>query len=403
MLSAPPHPRRQRNDAPMMDANLRHLRIFLAVVADGSITRAADACNVSQPAATQAIAKLEIEAGSALFTRTAHGLFPTDAGKVLRNRTSRAFERLDTQLAEIAPRLILTATRAQLQALIAAVEAQNFSLAARRLGVSQPTIHRAITQLESEAGRALFQRSPFGIVPTRACGNLARVAQLAFVELEQARAELGDLSGREVGKIVIGAMPLSRSHVLPKAIVSFRKVRPNIVIKVLEGSYSELLNGLRRGEIDFLIGALRHPPPIEDVVQEKLFDDSLVVLTGHNHPLLGQPIPHAQELATWPWLVPREGTPTRTQFESVFRDVGADPPSGLIETGSVILMREMVQDDQHLACVSQAQAKGEIEKGMVAVLKTDFTNSHRPIGLTWRAGWEPTQAQAQMLSAIRSL
>ncbi|OOY24756.1 LysR family transcriptional regulator [Thioclava sediminum] len=386
----------------MIDANLRHLRVFLAVAEGGSITRAAELCHVSQPAVTQAIAKLEAEAGTALFTRTTHGLFATEAGEVLRHRTSRALDALDTQLTEFAPRLKLTATRAQLQALIAAAEAQNFSLAARRLGVSQPTVHRAITQLEKEAGRALFQRSPFGIVPTRGCANLARIARLAFVELEQARAELGDLSGREVGQIVIGAMPLSRSHVLPKAIVAFRKMRPNMAVKVLEGSYDELLGGLRRGEIDFLIGALRDPAPIGDVVQEKLFDDTLVVLAGRDHPLLGQPLPAADELANWPWLVTREGTPTRAQFEAFFSDAGVNLPRGLIETGSVILMREMVQDGRHLACVSRAQAEGEIERGLVEVLTDNFSGTRRPIGLTLRDGWEPTPAQAQMLMAVRS-
>ncbi|MEO1952481.1 LysR substrate-binding domain-containing protein, partial [Thioclava sp.] len=193
-----------------------------------------------------------------------------------------------------------------------------------------------------------------------------------------------------------------RSHVLPKAIVAFRKTRPNMAVKVLEGSYDELLGGLRRGEIDFLIGALRDPAPIGDIVQKKLFDDTLVVLAGRDHPLLGQPLPSADELANWPWLVTREGTPTRAQFEAVFADAGASLPHGLIETGSVILMREMVQDGRHLACVSRAQAEGEIERGLVEVLTDNFSGTRRPIGLTLRDGWEPTPAQAQMLMAVRS-
>lgn len=386
----------------MIDANLRHLRVFLAVTEAGSITRAAEACNVSQPAVTQAIAKLEAEAGMTLFTRTSHGLFPTRAGEVLRNRTSRALARLDAQLKEVAPRLVLTTTRAQLQALIAAAEAQNFSLAARRLKLAQPTVHRAITHLETEAGRALFQRSPFGIVPTKPCTNLARVARLAFVELEQARAELGDLGGREVGQIVIGALPLARSHILPRAIVAFRKRRPKLAVKIDEGSYDQLLDGVRRGRIDFLIGALRDPPPIDDVVQEKLFDDTLVLLAGPDHPLHGQPLPSPVDLAKWPWLVTREGTPTRGLFERVFTQAGVALPNGLIETGSVILMREMVQDNHHIACVSRAQAEGEIGRGLVNILAEDFGGARRPIGLTLREGWEPTPAQAQMLAAVRS-
>lgn len=387
----------------MIGSNLRHLRVFLAVAKTGSITRAAEMSFVSQPAVTQAISKLETEAGEPLFHRTPQGFFPTRAGEILAQRTTRAMSILDAALTEIAPRLRLTATRPQLQALVAAVEAQNFSLAARRLEISQPTVHRAITQLEREAGRILFQRSLHGIVPVKACVTLARHARLAFAELEQAVAELGELSGREVGEIVIGAMPLSRSYVLPKALAAFRQDRPRMAVRVLDGPYDELLAGLRRGEIDILIGALRDPLPIDDVVQERLFDDTLAILAGPGHPLLDRPAPAPADLAQWPWLVARRGTPTRRQFDLLFTAAGVSPPHSIIETGSVILMREMVQDGRHLACVSRLQAEREIERGLVQVLPVDLAASARPIGLTMREGWTPTPAQGALLEKIRAV
>lgn len=59
----------------MIGSNLRHLRVFLAVAKTGSITRAAEMSFVSQPAVTQAISKLETEAGEPLFHRTPQGSF----------------------------------------------------------------------------------------------------------------------------------------------------------------------------------------------------------------------------------------------------------------------------------------------------------------------------------------
>jgi LysR family transcriptional regulator of gallate degradation len=131
-----------------MPHNLRHLRVFLAVVDTGSVTRAADACHVSQPAVTQALNKIERTAGVSLFTRTPHGMFVNKTGERLATRVRRAFNYLDPALTELAPRLRITATTAQLQALIAVREAENFTLAARRMGIAQPTVHRAVTQLE---------------------------------------------------------------------------------------------------------------------------------------------------------------------------------------------------------------------------------------------------------------
>ncbi|WP_339109882.1 LysR family transcriptional regulator [Thioclava sp. GXIMD4216] len=384
----------------MLGSNLRHLRVFHAVAETGSVTRAAELCLVSQPAVTQAIAKLEAEAELPLFRRTSQGFFLTEAGALLARRGKRALDMLDGALNEIAPRLPLTATRAQLLALIATSEAQNFSLAARQLGIAQPTVHRAVTQLEREAGKALFQRSAFGIVPTRACAMLARIARLSFAELDQAVSELGDLVGREVGEITIGAMPLARSHPMPKVLARFREKRPNLRIRIIEGTYDELLGQLRRGDLDFLIGALRSPAPIEDVVQERVFDDDLVLLAGHHHPLLQRPL-SLEVLRQQHWLVTRTGTPTRTQFDAMFHAAGLALPDSIIETGSVILMREMMEISEVLSCVSHLQARADIDRKLVAVLPFAVPHSTRAIGLTYRRDWMPTPAQSLIMEEIR--
>ena len=196
-------------------------------------------------------------------------------------------------------------------------------------------------------------------------------------------------------------MPLSRSYLLPKALTAFRAARPGVAVRVLEGTYDAMLGDLRRGEVDFLIGALRDPAPVADIVQERLFDDDLVLLAGPGHPAMGRELTPAQ-LARWPWLVPRAGTPTRVQFDAMFAAAGVEPPRSVIETGSILLMREMLRDATHLACVSRAQSGGEIGRGLVQVLDHRVPGGGRPIGLTSRTGWQPTPAQAAMLAAVRA-
>jgi LysR family transcriptional regulator, regulator for genes of the gallate degradation pathway len=196
-------------------------------------------------------------------------------------------------------------------------------------------------------------------------------------------------------------MPLSRSHVLPHALSAFRRLRPTQAIQVIDGLYDDLLGGLRRGEIDFLIGALRYPLPIEDIEQEALFEDTLVLLAGAHHPLLQNAAMSVATLRSYPWLVARSGTPTRTQFDLLFQREGLPPPDSIIETGSVILMREMLAESDHLACISRLQAVKEIARQLVAVLPFGMAQSGRPIGLTFRKGWMPTPAQRLLLNEIR--
>lgn len=382
-----------------MKASLRHLRLLVAVAEHGSITRAAELGLVSQPAVTQAIAKLERAAETSLFERTPPRLFPTEAGAALVRRVRRALDLLDPALDQVAPRLRLTATVSQLQALIAMRETENFTLAARRLGIAQPTVHRAITQIEQEASRTLFQRTARGMLATRPARAVAQAARLAFAELDQAEADLAELTGREVGRIVIGALPLSRSSVLPAAIAAFRRSRPTLPILVRDGTYDELLGVLRRGEIDMLIGALREPPPVSDVEQRTLFHDDLVLVSGRNHPLAKVAEITVAQLAGFPWVVARTGTPTRRFFDELF--AGAEPPRSVVDSGSIILMRELLDASDHLGCVSRLQARAETDRGLMTILPFPLSGTSRPIGLTLRSGWLPTRAQQEFIEALR--
>ena len=384
-----------------MKSNLRHLRVFLSVAETGTITRAADLCHVSQPAVTQAMAKLEQIAGQALFTRRPQGLFITPAGEVLALRIRRALALLDPVLADLSPRLKLTATTSQFQALIATDECQSFTLAARRLGLAQPTVHRAVTTLEHEAGRPLFERRAHGVVATRAAQALAQTARLAFAELDQATADLAELQGREVGRIVIGAMPLSRSFILPRAIGLFRQRRPTLPIRALDGPYDDMMAGLRRGDVDFLIGALRDPPPPGEVVQEFLFDDSLVMVAAPTHPLMTAPGLTLADLAAYPFVVSTQGTPTRAAFDRLFDEARVGPAS-LVETGSMILMRELLRRTHDIGCISRLQVQAEVASGALAVLPLPLPQTARPIGLTRRADWMPTLAQQEFIKALKA-
>jgi DNA-binding transcriptional LysR family regulator len=338
--------------------------------------------------------------GFPLFVRSRGALFADETGQLFAARVRRAFSCLDPALSELAPRLVLTATAAQLEALVAVCEAENFTLAAQRLGVAQPTVHRAVAQLEKEVGRSLFARTAYGMVPSRAAHHAARAARLAFAELQQGEADLADMRSLAGASIVAGGMPLSRSVILPQAIASFRRRRPNQPIRIIEGPYAELLGGLRRGEIDFLIGALRDPPPIDDVEQETLFHDVVVIVANRRHPLAGRPSVDLEGLASYPWIVAPRNTPIRAHFDALFGGAGK-APANVVESSSLILMRELLDRSDALGFISGGQALAEIERGLMVRLPFDLAHTRRPIGITTRMGWLPTAAQSAFLAEIR--
>jgi DNA-binding transcriptional LysR family regulator len=382
--------------------NLRHLRLVLAVAQTGSITRAAQMCSISQPAVTQALKKLEAHFGVPLFDRNLNGVFVNATGRILASRVERAMGLLDAAAGALGTLPRLTASTARLKALVEMAHAENFSIAARNMGIAQPTIHRAITQLEEEVGRTLFQRTQFGSIPTRSGQLLAQAAQLAFAELAQAEMEIAEAVGHGTLSITIGGMPLSRSYVLPGTIANFQARHSQMHFRIVEGPYETLLAGLRRAEIDLLFGALRSPAPVDDVFQEHLFDDELVIVAAPQHPLTRIDAPDFAQALAFPWVVAIPGTPARDQFDAHILRSGACLPATLVETSSMILMRELLHKGPYLGAVSRLQAESEIGNGLMTALPLVIEESRRAIGLTVRANWKPTRMQNDFLELVRA-
>jgi DNA-binding transcriptional LysR family regulator len=391
--------------------NLRHLRAFCTVAELRSVSRAAERIHLSQPAITQAIDKLEARLGAVLFEQGPDGMATTAAGRLFCVRAARALEFLHLGAREIAraagrgraaPDLDRLITVAQLRALIAVSSAGNFSLAARAVGLSQPSIHRAAKELERLAGVPLFESKGQGIDLTRPAEFLAQQAKLAFLEVEHGFAEVAEMLGGDSGRVVVGAMPLARSHILPEAIDRLTRERPTVDVRVYDGPYDDLLYGLRHGEIDVLIGALRDPAPIDDIEQIPLFDDPLAVVARVGHPLFGKKRIGEADLMAYPWVISPPGAPTRRYFDRMFSPQAREKLPGLIETSSLVMMRGALVRSDRLTLISTNQIVIEQELGLLAPLPVATPGSARRIGLTIRRCWRPTATHEALLAHIRA-
>lgn len=394
--------------------NLRHVRAFYEVGRAGSVTAATRRVFLSQSAITQAIANLERLFDTRLFTREKSGMVLTEPGGLFFNRARRALTSIQTGARRAQrgvekptqkglPKFEHSLTSAQLRSLIAIDQLRNFSLAARSIGVSQPSLYRAARDLERIAGLTFFNSNSRGVELTLAAQTFARFVRLAFAELNQGYDEISAWRGRDTSRISIGTLPLSRSYVLPRAIDELTRLRPNVLVRVTDGSYADLLKELREGALDFIIGGQRDPLPVDDVVQRHLFDDPLSVVARVGHPLASAPRITLKELATYPWIVSRLGAPIRASFEGLFRDAGLARPEKLIESNSLVLIRDLLAESDRLALISMHQVEKEMAQGIVMKLDVADLNPEqtlRTIGMTFRRDWHPTGTQSLLLDLL---
>ena len=392
--------------------NIRHLRAFCEVARCKGVSAAADRIHLSQPAVTQAIGKLEDDLGIALFERRPDGMYLTVPGRMMFERVERALQHLSNgteQACRVASRqserglagFDSQVTASQLKALAAIDNARSFSVAARSLGISQPTIHRAARDLEKLSGLRLFRVTGRGLELTQPAELFTLHVKLASAELQQGRFEVSDYKGRDSTKITIGSMPLARPSILPTAIDSMLREKALIQILTVEGPYPELLRGLRLGEIDFLIGALRRPLPAEDVIQEKLFNAPLSVIVRKGHPLTGRERVSLEDTLDFPWIAPPKPTPAGTYLTEVLHIAEMKNTPVRAVSSSQVLVRGLLLLGDYVTILSRRQIELELEQGLLVALPVDLPDIDRPIGLTFRKSWTPTRTQARFLMLLR--
>lgn len=373
------------------DFNLRHIRAAAEIVRLGSISAAAQAVSLTQPAITQALGKLEDQLGMPLFLRRPDGMEALESAQLIAPR----FIAAEAHIAS--PRV----TMAQVRALIVLANAGSYAAASAATGLSQPSLHRAIQDLTYATKRPLVERRGRGVMLTDAGRKTVRAFRLARAELEAGLAELDRLKGRETGRIAIGAMPLSRARILPDAVTAFHARFPDVAITIAEGSWAELVEPLRDGELDLMVGAIRSGPEGNDLEQRPLFADSPVILGRFDHPLTRRNPPATlAEMAAFPWTVPAPGTPLRIQWEAMFKGAGIPVPRVPVECGSVMMIRQILVGSDFLTLLSPDQVAVELEAKWLTRIAPAPPGLVRTIGVTTRSGWVPTAMQRNFLDLL---
>lgn len=370
--------------------NLRHLRSVAAIARLGSISAAATQVNISQPAITQGLSKLEAQLGIALFHRLPEGMQPTEAAALLVPRIERALDHVGSPLV----------TMAQMRALLTLGEAGSYAGASAITGLSQPALHRALADLAIVLRRPLVERRGKGIGFTHGGRRTVRAFRLARAELRAGLAEVEALKGHEFGRVAIGAMPLSRARILPEAVAAFHLDHPEARILISEGAYADLIEPLRDGDLDLIVGALRAPSPGGDVEQQPLFLDRPAIIGRKHHPLACGIVGMAQ-LAEYPWIASPAGTPLHGRWRAMFENAGLALPKVPIECGSVIAIRQILASTDFLAMLSPDQVGLELSTGLLGIIAEVPAELGRTIGITTRSGWRPTMIQAAFIEQLR--
>lgn len=151
-------------------------------------------------------------------------------------------------------------TLQQLDYIIALDKTRHFVRAAELCGITQPTLSAMIQKLEDELDCKIFDRSRQPIEPTEIGRKIIRQAQVIHYHTNQLHETVQSEKNTLSGTLNLAIIPTIAPYLLPSFIASFRKLYPNIVLKVSELHTTTIIDKLRVAEIDMAILST----PLED-------------------------------------------------------------------------------------------------------------------------------------------
>ncbi|SEM77605.1 LysR family transcriptional regulator [Paenibacillus sp. OV219] len=212
----------------------------------------------------------------------------------------------------------------QLQYVIQIAKEKNFSRAAEKLHIAQPSLSQQLSKLEKEIGVLLFRRTTNSVELTHAGSVFVKKAQGILDNIEQLKQELDDLAHMRKGKLVVGSLSITGSHVLPIVLPIFAEQYPEIEIVLVEDTPSKLEQLTASGQTDLSLLALPlFEPSLEwvPIIEEEIV---LAVPPEHHLAKKSEPI-RIESLRNEPFIVLKKGQGFRQNALEICEKAGFEP------------------------------------------------------------------------------
>lgn len=237
----------------------------------------------------------------------------------------------------------------QLRSFHAVAQRMSFTVAARELGVSQPTITTQVKSLEQEFGVELFVRRGRRIELTETGGGLLDITRRLFADEKDAADYLNETRGLKTGHLRVGAV--GPYHVTDM-LAAFNVRYPGIYVSVTVGNSRDTLRDLLDYRTD--VAVLAHVDPDTRLVAIPYRRHRVVVMCPADHAFAGRRAIRARDMEGERLIVREAGSTTRRAFDQAMREKDVRPKV-VMEIGSRESIREAVAKGIGLGVVSEME------------------------------------------------
>jgi len=269
----------------------------------------------------------------------------------------------------------------QLRYFISVIKEGSVGAAARIHFVTQPAISLQMQRLQDTVGEKLFVRDGRRMVPTEAGRVLAAHAEAVVRRMDVLEAEMSGLRGLERGSLRLGAIDAVSVYVLPDIYHEFHEKYPGVILEITVGDTRELLEALRRGDVE--VASTTLPVDARGFEVFEIYRERLVPVVPVDDPLAGKRSVTATALGEAGVITYPEGATTRRLIDTAFESAGATLRPRM-EISSPEAIKRLSQAGLGPAILPEPVVKAELESGELVRLNVQGVDIERAIGMVHR-------------------
>jgi DNA-binding transcriptional LysR family regulator len=234
---------------------------------------------------------------------------------------------------------------------------------------------------------------------TEAGVALLRHADRIFAAETAAEAELAELSGLTRGRLSVGASTTIGSYLIPHVFSAFHRAHPDVKLELEIANTSVIQAMVLDDRID--LGLTEGFIAREQLMAEVVHYDEMVVIAAPGHPLLGERVVRARELARFAFISRERGSGTRDVIEASLaeRKVEVVPAMAL---GSTEAIKSVVASGAGVAIVSRLAVEAELASGRLHAIELSDLTIRRPLHMVRLAGKRESPAVEEFIRMLRA-
>ena len=269
----------------------------------------------------------------------------------------------------------------RLQIFRAVAEERNFTRAADRLHMAQPTVSQQIQALEEYLGERLFDRTSKSVTLTPAGQALYGQAGALLRQMAEVRRAVAEAAGNVGGNLTVGASLTIGEYVLPQVLAAFVREFPAVRVQLQIENTEAVVHQVLAGAVD--LGLVEGPVPAADLMEEPFLADELVFIAPSAHPWRLKPSITLADLQGEPLILREAGSGTRRVLEEHLQAAGVAPDRfrRVIEMAGTEAIKGAVEAGMGVACISRWTIQKELRLGTLLAR----TISGLPVERTFRA------------------